>query len=239
MTDKIARTDLGAQVYSLLRKRISTLDLVPGQRIDIGALSYELDVSPIPIREALKQLVERQLVDPKPNVGYEVAKLTDVDIAELFSLRRLLEVKALEGSLHRISGEELEEIKQCCEDLYACSGSTREVRDAFCRADLYFHHELIVGRCENSLLIHFYDILSDKTSFTIHISGRIKQSSEEHLKIINAMMHMNVDYAKTMLLEHLYSCERACLPLPQSKEEWIAKREQVFGAVSPKKTARV
>ena len=229
MKEGIARSDLATQVYELLRKRISTLVAVPGQRIDIGALSDELSVSPIPIREALKQLVERQMVSLKPNVGYKVAELNDADIAELFSLRRLLELEALESSLHLISGAELKEIRYRCEALSSHSGSTKQVRETFCQTDLYFHQDLIVGRCGNSLLIRFYDVLSDKTSFTIHTSGRVKESSEEHLRIIDAMLQRDIDYAKRMLLEHICSCEKACYPLPQSEAEWIAKREHVFG----------
>ncbi|MBG6134110.1 GntR family transcriptional regulator [Longispora fulva] len=67
----------------------------PGDRVNIDALSRELEVSPTPVREALARLESDGLVRKRPLAGYTVAPLlTRAEFEELFDLRIVLETAA-------------------------------------------------------------------------------------------------------------------------------------------------
>ena len=68
----------------------------PGQRLVETFIAEQLDVSRAPVREALSALEQEGVVIHVPRRGYLVVDFTDKDIEEVYSLRLLLEVGALE-----------------------------------------------------------------------------------------------------------------------------------------------
>ncbi len=73
LVDHKTKTELALQV---LRDRIRTGELEPGQRLRLNDLTAELGMSPTPIREALRLLQADGLVDYRPHQGIVVAELS-------------------------------------------------------------------------------------------------------------------------------------------------------------------
>src|SRR2546430_1621519 len=76
-------------VYAVLKQRILSCALRPGQRLVEQALCGELGVSRTPLREALNRLSHEDLVSFRPHAGYRVAGLP------LEGFRNLVELRAL------------------------------------------------------------------------------------------------------------------------------------------------
>ncbi|MEW1644227.1 GntR family transcriptional regulator [Streptomyces sp. NPDC091219] len=85
---------LVTKVYEYLRDGIIEGELPPGTRLLERELSERLQVSRIPVREALPQLEAEGLITTLPRRGSVVTQLTLRDIDELFSIRTSLEVLA-------------------------------------------------------------------------------------------------------------------------------------------------
>ncbi|GAA1082474.1 GntR family transcriptional regulator [Tsukamurella spumae] len=79
------------RVRAELRKRIIAGDLEAGERLGEGALSRELGVSRVPIREAMRLLETEGLVESRPFAGVRVADLAPDEAGELFDIRLALE----------------------------------------------------------------------------------------------------------------------------------------------------
>ena len=73
-------------VYDLLHQAIIRGDYKPGERIVIDELASRLDVSQIPIREALRQLEADGFVTNEPYVGVTVTGISADFIFEIFAL---------------------------------------------------------------------------------------------------------------------------------------------------------
>lgn len=73
-------------VYRLLKERIMSLELAPGQRIVIDDLVRDLGVSAIPVREALWLLQAERLVEIRPHAGATVAPITWESIRQIFTI---------------------------------------------------------------------------------------------------------------------------------------------------------
>jgi DNA-binding GntR family transcriptional regulator len=68
--------NLSSQIASELGERIIRMELKPGERIVEARLSRELGVSRSPIREALRILSEKGLVELQPRHGARVSEMT-------------------------------------------------------------------------------------------------------------------------------------------------------------------
>lgn len=85
------------QAYEYIKSQILAGRLLPGQRIVVNQIATELDMSAVPVREALFQLSNDHLIAFTPHVGAMVA------VANIESLVRIIEPLAvLEGYATRL-----------------------------------------------------------------------------------------------------------------------------------------
>ncbi|MFE7423498.1 GntR family transcriptional regulator [Rhodococcus sp. NPDC057529] len=82
---------LPKQIYAIIRERIISGEYPPGSRLRERELSQELDVSRVPLREALPLLESDGFIQILPRRGAVVTQLSLRDIEELFDLRLALE----------------------------------------------------------------------------------------------------------------------------------------------------
>lgn len=89
--------------YATLRRGILDGSLAPGSRIDHEAEARRLDVSRMPIREALRRLENEGLVEIQSHRAAYVRPLSADDLEDLYVLRI-----ALEGTAGRLGAERLD-----------------------------------------------------------------------------------------------------------------------------------
>lgn len=102
-------TDL---VTAELRRSILSGALAPGQSFSLRELAGMLDVSFIPVREALRNLESEGLVIIRPGRSGTVAPLDRDDLHAIYRLRRLLEPDLARRSCPLISEEELTRLER-------------------------------------------------------------------------------------------------------------------------------
>lgn len=87
----IDRSSTTERVADALRSMLFAGDLTPGEPLREVALAEAFGVSRSTVREALALLTSEGLLTRAPNRGVTVTALTEVDIAEIFEARLLLE----------------------------------------------------------------------------------------------------------------------------------------------------
>ena len=75
------------QVYEIIKQRVVTHQLRPGQALVEKQLAAELGVSTTPIREALLRLEYEALVTKTPYAGARVADISSKDVRDIFEDR--------------------------------------------------------------------------------------------------------------------------------------------------------
>jgi DNA-binding GntR family transcriptional regulator len=95
-------------VTKSLRKAILNGTLKKGERLIQEEWADRLEVSRMPIREALTQLQMEGLVEMVPHKGAIVTPITRDDIEEIYHTRSLLEGLAVEKSLPYLTKEDKE-----------------------------------------------------------------------------------------------------------------------------------
>src|SRR6201995_5439710 len=85
---------LSAQVENALKEQILSGKLLPGQRIDLQSLAKLWNVSPTPLRDAVRSLANQGLVAVSPRRGVFVAAVDKKALKEIVKLRIALECPA-------------------------------------------------------------------------------------------------------------------------------------------------
>ncbi len=82
---------MGDATYDSLKEAIVKGDIAPGQRLIENQLSAQMNVSRIPIREAIKKLEQDGLIERRDKRGFIVKDMSREEIEETLGLRALLE----------------------------------------------------------------------------------------------------------------------------------------------------
>lgn len=80
-----------ATAAEAIRDMIRRRELLPGEPVRQQDMAERLQVSRVPIREALNSLEKEGLLDHQRNRGYFVAKLSAGQLAQIYRMRKLLE----------------------------------------------------------------------------------------------------------------------------------------------------
>jgi DNA-binding GntR family transcriptional regulator len=95
-------------VYQTLREAILKCEMPPGERLVIDDLARQLQVSAIPVREALQLLLSEGLVVNIPHVGATVAPLSRESIIEVFTVMEGLEIVSSRVATQRATDADIE-----------------------------------------------------------------------------------------------------------------------------------
>lgn len=130
-------------VFRVLRTGIVNGLLPGGMQLKQDEISAALNVSHIPVREALRQLEAQGLVRIHPNRGASVSKHTRATLEEMMEIRATLSVMALKHSAPFLSEEDYEQ-------LYAIIRAQQNESDLFRTEELnYKFHEILSSRDDN------------------------------------------------------------------------------------------
>lgn len=105
-----------------IRQMIISRELLPGQKVHQGEIAAQLNVSRIPVREALSTLQAEGVLDYKPNTGFTVARFSGEDLAEIYLMRRLLETELMQTI--DLSSVDVAELQRLNDQLETLSSTT-------------------------------------------------------------------------------------------------------------------
>jgi DNA-binding GntR family transcriptional regulator len=97
---------LAEKAFNRLHQAIIQGELAAGERLPIEELAETLDMSPMPIREALRQLDAVGLVEHVPHRGARVRELSIDDLHEVYEARLALEPLAIAHAAERFSDDD-------------------------------------------------------------------------------------------------------------------------------------
>ncbi|MDQ0245215.1 DNA-binding GntR family transcriptional regulator [Bacillus fengqiuensis] len=131
-------------VTARLRKAILNGTLKKGDRLIQEEWAERLDVSRMPIREALTQLQIEGLVEMVPHKGAIVTPITRDNIEEIYHTRSLLEGLAVEKSVPFLTDEDKRRLKEILLEMEELRLSD-ETNERYIQLNASFHETLRKG----------------------------------------------------------------------------------------------
>jgi len=204
------------QVVSVLREMILAGTLPPGARLPEVGLSRQFGVSRNTIREAVRAVAREGLVNVDRNKTATVAQLSVGDVADLYAVRRLLELSAV-ARLDTARDADVAGVDAGYAQLTSVVASAVAIDDwaAICEADLDFHKS-IVGLHASPRLTRAFQSIRYELSFCLTLitaeerrAHRTDRLTSEHDDIRQAIVDRDSALAERLVREHLDFYEAA------------------------------
>jgi GntR family carbon starvation induced transcriptional regulator len=205
--------NLSEQAHERIRRDILNGELLPGEKLQIEAISERYGIGVAPVREALNRLSSEGLVERKSQRGFFVAEISITSLEELVKTRIWLETLALRESIANADEAWEEQLLLSCHRLSRTQRrlppeTGRELSEEWERLHKEFHL-LLLNRCGSEWLLGFCSTMMDQAvryrslSMNLHPSLQRREGAlAEHQALLHAAIERDADRACALLTEH-------------------------------------
>ncbi|MEO8354957.1 MAG: GntR family transcriptional regulator [Chloroflexota bacterium] len=192
--------NLSTEIFAVLKDRIIGWQYAAGHRFTEEGLCEEFGVSRSPVREALRMLVENNLVEKAPYKSYSVRQLDFQEINELYDVRSALETFVIERLVERgYPQEDWKKMYRAWKDLRKASMAASS---DFAMRDEEFH-ETLASWTGNYTLLQQIRAIDERLHFIrmtdITTAERLQSTCEQHLRILDCIKDKDIECAREAL----------------------------------------
>ena len=195
---------LSAGLYTELQKDILSGVLPDKSKLTEQAVCKRYNVSRTPVREALRQLEADGLIENIPNRGAYITGLSKRDISDLFDLRALFEVQAVEWAIKRMGSEDIDSLAEVMEfmEFYTLKEDASKVLSFNSR-----FHSLIYEGTGNRKLQRSLEVYQTYLKYSAphrsYTESDLKTILEEHRAIYEAFESRNAAAGRKAMEYHM------------------------------------
>lgn len=225
---KIKFESIQEQVYNSLLESMINLELPPGTKLTISKLKKIYGVSSTPIRGALYQLQQEELLVSGQGKSFYVSNISETDVRNLFEIRIALETIALRQSINKIDRKL---ISNLIVKMRSHISNPEETKASPPYEIDYMLHTEILTKSENSYLISIIKRISKMITRMRNViryylpeqqSDWIICEMEEHLLIAEKILNEDTDGSINALKKHLeHSADIICSILGRKKIDYV------------------
>jgi GntR family transcriptional repressor for pyruvate dehydrogenase complex len=218
-------TRLSDVVAGRILESIVSRGLRPGDRLPAEReLAEQFDVSRTVVREAIRNLGGRGIIDARPGRGLTVAAVRSETVRQSMSLflrarpswdyesvhevRQMVEVDAAGLAADRATDAEIAELERVCAEMAAVIEDTERASVV----DMQFHR-LLARATHNDLVGIMLDAIADSLleirRETFGSRGRSREALASHLEILGRVSARDAIGARTAMARHLDDVEEA------------------------------
>ena len=194
---------LSAGLYAELQSDILSGAIPNSSKLTEQAICKKYNISRTPVREAFRQLEADGLIENIPNRGAFVTGLTRRDISDLFDLRALFEVQAVEWAIKRMTSEDIDKLAETVEfmEFY-----TLKDDDKVLTFNSQFHNIIYAGtgnRMIQKTLAIYQTYLKHSAPAKTYTGDYLKTILEEHKAIFEAFESKNPAAGRKAMEYHM------------------------------------
>jgi DNA-binding GntR family transcriptional regulator len=204
-------------VVTALRESILASELPAGSRLNLDEIADRIGVSRMPVREAVKQLEAEGLVTIYPHRGIEVSRLDIADIKEIFDIRIVLETRAVELAIPRLTEMELDSI----ETILTRMDHPGTTGKAWREQNQKFHHAINVASGSPRLVSLIEGLRANVERYVrAYLAMRgYDHPQRQHHALFAACRSRDIPKAKTILRKHFADTSRMLVAALSGEQE--------------------
>jgi DNA-binding GntR family transcriptional regulator len=172
----------------------------PGDRLVERELAGALEVSRVPVREALQALVADGLVTLRPRSWAVVREFSDSDIADLNEVRAAFEPLTFRLAAERRTREGLARLRATLDQQLAAARAGDAVLARRKAADF---HEIVTELASNELLIEIERPLRSRMRWLLAQHDDLLAVAGQHQQLYAAIANRDVPEAERLATDHL------------------------------------
>jgi DNA-binding GntR family transcriptional regulator len=212
------------QIYETLKNAIIRGEISPSQRLFEVEVAKIFKASRTPVREAFRRLEQDGAAERLAQGGIRVPQLDEHTIQDLFNLRLILEVHAIELASARISAEEIADLKQIraqANELLKSSDISQEFTlNRFFELSSMFH-DTIYNATRSRVLIkvisNLRGMVLSMRSMSIRLDS-IREIWNEHSLLIDHLERKEKTAAVRLIKQHVSKTASQVLSFVRSKQ---------------------
>lgn len=199
-----SKKTIAALVQERIREAILDGVLPAGTRIDQNQLAADLNVSLVPVREALKKLEAEGFVHIVPRRGAFITETSLDDMEELYFARAVLEGQAAYHAAERLADEALAELDQLMSEM----GDALEQHDfpRFTQANRKFHltiYNATGSHYLTNIIISLWDLAERYRYRFIFLKDQASVIQGEHQAILDACRARDKRRLRDAIVNHI------------------------------------
>lgn len=231
---KVRAQSLVDIVAERIEAAIVSGELTPGSRLSEQALAASLGVSRGPLREAIRRLEGRKLLERTPNIGVRIAALSLSDLNEILQVREALEGMACALAASNMSDADIAALQSLLNE-HEKQKRVQEGTGYYQNSlDYDFHFRIVSGsgnaRLAEMLMGDLYHLLRIYRYKSSTRPGRAQEALKEHREIVAALARRDAVAAERAMRTHLRNARK-------SVEEELAAKPKTEPAASNKRIA--
>lgn len=182
---------LSSQIYRIIKDRITSDMLKPGDRLSVEELAIEFGVSRSPVKTAIDLLRDEGLVAIARNRGTFVNTLSEQDVLDIFGVREMMERYAAEIMPLPLADRIVQELRGILAEERQLFDTLSDEASFLRRNELNAQfHELLVQSAGNRHLTTLYRKLNVRRvilrSYRVRPLRKPHDVHQEHLRILEA-----------------------------------------------------
>jgi DNA-binding GntR family transcriptional regulator len=211
---------LTQRVYATVRERIILGQYAQGSRLPEKRIGEELDVSRVPLREAVPLLERDGFVHSSPRRSAVVNRWNATVIDELFDARLSLEVVAARYAARQVgSGGSMAVLDDVLSKSYQVVADGDAYAIAQCSTA---YHEAVVAITGNQLMIRLMASISGRITWLFYLSSGLPadEAFHDHVSLRDAIASGNERVAEAVAYSHI---ERDRAPTFEAMRDVLAQ----------------
>ncbi len=179
------------EIADRLRKGLMVGAFIPGQVMSLRKLAASFGTSPMPVRDALGQLVAANALEEMPNRSVRVPRLTTDRVKDLFEVRELVESLAARNAARNATPALIRELQAINRDL-KISIARRDVLAALA-ANQKFHFTLYQA-ADSSVVMPLIESLwlqSGPTMYCSFLAPDMPWDASAHTEVLEGLKKKN------------------------------------------------
>lgn len=195
---------LASHVAQQIREAIIQGDLAPGETLLLADLAKRLDVSIMPVREALKRLQSEGLIEQPPQKEARVTMLSLVDLLDTYETRILLETRVIRRSAEKFTEADYRGLMGILERYESAYEAGHEAEGRALHKAFHFGMYSVSG---STWILQLISILWDNSERYRRLSltqrGTVHDRRREHNAVLEACRRNEPNLAASELEHHL------------------------------------
>lgn len=192
-------------VVEVLREKILSGDIAAGEPLRQSALAEELNVSRIPVREALLQLEAEGLVKFEAHKGATATELSIAHVTEVFELRVMIETDLLAKAIPNMQDEDIALAEQTLSKLEQAFRSEDAIASwALLNTEFHTCLYLPAKRPHTLEVVQGLNTNCDRyIRMQLLLAGGVPQAEQDHRELLQLCKDKDVKGAVALLEKHI------------------------------------
>ncbi|MEL5395838.1 GntR family transcriptional regulator [Serratia nevei] len=180
--------------------------LLLGDRVIETDMASKLNISHVPVREALRLLESQGIVVSAPFKDICLAPISKARLENIFEVRVTLELLAvkriIKSGLHR-EAHFLDTLRQCIDEMQIMS--MRKDADGLANADVSLHR-VLCGLCGNDVLLNLWEGVARQLTIVVGLSTLEKSMHiivDEHNELLCVLASGDLTKIEKFMVNHI------------------------------------